>query len=170
MPRVDVVYSDRRTVAISVRNGVVTVRAPRGMSGGAIRRLLDKHNARISKMLADGERRAAMMASADADALRAAAREYIPPRAEHYARIMGVTPAGVKITSAKTRFGSCSGKNSLCFSLYLMAYPKEAVDAVIVHELAHIRHKNHGERFYAEVEKVMPDYRARAKMLKNGIL
>ena len=49
---------------------------------------------------------------------------------------MGVKYTGIRITAAKTRFGSCSAKNSLCFSLYLMCYPTEAVDAVIVHELA----------------------------------
>ena len=85
----------------------------------------------------------------------------------HYAEWMGVTPTGVKITGAKTRFGSCSAKNSLCFSLYLMAYPDAAVDYVVVHELAHIRHKNHSPAFYAEVARVMPDYRERRKLLKG---
>jgi predicted metal-dependent hydrolase len=80
---------------------------------------------------------------------------------------MGVAPTGVKITSARTRFGSCSGKNSLCFSLYLMEYPEDAIDAVVVHELAHIRHKDHSPAFYAEVERWMSDYRQRAKLLKQ---
>ena len=85
----------------------------------------------------------------------------------HYAAIMGVVPTGIKITSAKTRFGSCSSKNSLCFSLYLMAYPDRAIDYVVVHELAHIRQKNHSPAFYAEVAKVMPDYKERVKLLKQ---
>ncbi len=84
----------------------------------------------------------------------------------HWAQEMGVTPTGLKITSARTRFGSCSGKNSLCFSLYLMEYPPEAIEAVVVHELAHIRHKNHGSDFYTLVRQYLPDYDARIKLLK----
>ena len=80
---------------------------------------------------------------------------------------MGVTPTGVKITAARSRFGSCSGKNSLCFSLYLMEYPEEAAEAVVVHELAHIRHHDHSPAFYAEVAKVLPDYKERMKLLKT---
>lgn len=74
----------------------------------------------------------------------------------HYAAIMGVVPTSVKITAAKSRFGSCSGKNGICFSLYLMQYQEEAIDYVVVHELAHIRHHDHSSAFYAEVAKVMP--------------
>ena len=80
---------------------------------------------------------------------------------------MGLVPQGVKITSAKTRFGSCSAKNSLCFSYLLLCYPMEAVDYVVVHELAHIRFKNHKKEFYALIEACMPDYKQRRMLLKN---
>ena len=84
--------------------------------------------------------------------------------------MMGVTPAGVKITSARTRFGSCSGKNSLCFSWRLMLYPPQAIDYVVVHEMAHIRHHNHSKDFWAFVASVMPDYRERQALLHPDIL
>jgi predicted metal-dependent hydrolase len=48
-----------------------------------------------------------------------------------------------------------------------MEYPDAAIDYVIVHELAHIRHKNHGRDFYALVAKYLPDYKERIKLLKN---
>ena len=51
-----------------------------------------------------------------------------------------------------------------------MQYPPEAVEAVVVHELAHIRHKNHGAAFYAEVERYLPDYRQRAALLRGPAL
>ena len=54
----------------------------------------------------------------------------------------------------------------MCFSLFLMRYPMEAIDAVVVHELAHIRHKNHGPDFYRLVEGTLPDYRQRVGLLK----
>ena len=80
---------------------------------------------------------------------------------------MGLVPSGVKITSARTRFGSCSGKNGLCFSWRLMQYPPEAIDYVVVHELAHIRHHDHSPAFYALVGQYLPDWEARVKLLKE---
>ena len=100
------------------------------------------------------------------EALRQRARQVLPPMVKLWAQRMGVTPTGVKITAAQTRFGSCSGKDSLCFSLHLMEYPLEAAEAVVVHELAHIRHKNHGPDFYALVRRTLPDYDSRIKLLK----
>ena len=94
------------------------------------------------------------------------AKAQLPDMVRHWAQEMGVTPTGLKITSARTRFGSCSGKNSLCFSLYLMEYPPEAIEAVVVHELAHIRHKNHGSDFYTLVRQYLPDYDRQIKLLK----
>ena len=48
-----------------------------------------------------------------------------------------------------------------------MRYPEEAIDYVVVHELAHIRHKNHGEAFYQLIASVLPDYKERIKLLKE---
>ena len=79
---------------------------------------------------------------------------------------MGLKPSSVKITSAEKRFGSCSSKNGLCFSWRLLAYPTAAVEYVVVHELAHIKHHNHSPAFYALIEKYMPDYKERQKLLK----
>ena len=80
---------------------------------------------------------------------------------------MGLRPAGVTITSARTRFGSCSAKGRLCFSWRLMQYPPEAIDYVVVHELAHLVHMNHGPEFYALIERYLPDYKARRKLLRE---
>ena len=95
-----------------------------------------------------------------------AATDILPGRVVYWAARMDVLPTGIRITAARTRWGSCSGKNSLCFSLFLMRYPMEAIDAVVVHELAHIRHKNHGPDFYRLVEGTLPDYRQRIGLLK----
>lgn len=99
-------------------------------------------------------------------ALKERARIELPPKIASWSEKMGVTPTGFKVTSAKKRYGSCSGKNSLCFSCYLMRCPEEAVDLVVVHELCHIREKNHGPGFYALLERYLPDYRERRKLLR----
>ena len=100
-----------------------------------------------------------------AQALREEALRVLPERVRHFAARMGVSPASVRVTAARTRFGSCSAKNGLCLSLYLMQYPPEAVDYVVVHELSHILHKNHGPAFWACVAAVLPDYAARRALL-----
>lgn len=165
------IRSSRRTMALEItRDGRLLVRAPQRASQAVIDRFVASHADWIAAHLEKQRQRAQAHPPLTEDeiaALRQKARDILPGRVAHYAEWMGVTPTGVKITGAKTRFGSCSAKNSLCFSLYLMAYPDAAVDYVVVHELAHIRHKNHSPAFYAEVARVMPDYRERRKLLKG---
>ena len=97
---------------------------------------------------------------------RAIAKHTLHKRNEHFAELMGVQPAGIKITGAKTRWGSCSGKNSINFSWRLVMADEDVIDYVVTHELAHIREHNHSPRFWATVEGVLPDYKARHKKLK----
>ena len=166
----EIVRSRRRTVALEVtREGRVLVRAPLRMPQSEIERFVASHAAWLKKAQAKVAARQAAhppLTEQETAVLRQRAREVLPGRVAHYAAIMGVTPTSVKITSARTRFGSCSGKNGICFSLYLMQYPEEAIDYVVVHELAHIRHHDHSPAFYAEVAKVLPDYKERMKLLK----
>lgn len=165
------IRSSRRTMALEItRDGRLLVRAPQCAPQAVIDRFVASHTDWIAAHLEKQRQRAQAHPPLTEDeiaALRQKARDILPGRVAHYAGRMGVAPTGVKITGAKTRFGSCSAKNSLCFSLYLMAYPDAAVDYVVVHELAHIRHKNHSPAFYAEVARVMPDYRERRKLLKG---
>lgn len=146
----------------------IIVRAPIKMSDRAIAEFVSKYRGWIDKKLPEAEKRdkKSKAISEKEDELRRAAREVIPPLVERYSKLMGLKPASIKITSAEKRFGSCSGKNSLCFSWRLMAYPTEAVEYVVVHELAHIKHHNHSSAFYSLIEKYMPDYKERQKLLK----
>lgn len=164
------IRSRRRTMALEVtREGTLLVRAPLFATAGEIRRFAESHRAWAEKHLARRQehlRQHPPLTEEEIEALRRRAKAYIPGRVAWWSREMGLQPAGVKITSARTRFGSCSAKNSLCFSLYLMQYPPEAIDYVVVHELAHIRHKNHGPAFYALVARYLPDYRRRQALLR----
>ncbi len=161
------IRSKRRTVAIEIRpDGEVWVRAPRWTP----RALIERELARREEWIAQHLQKLPPPRTAPSDeqlALwRKAAAEYIPPRVAHFAAVMGVTPANVKINAAQKRFGSCSSKGNLNFSCRLMAYPPEAIDYVVVHELAHLIHMNHSNAFYAVVAAVLPDYKVRAAMLK----
>ena len=73
----------------------------------------------------------------------------------------------VRISGAKTRWGSCSRKGTINFTYRLMFVPEELADYVVVHELAHLKEMNHSGRFWSVVEQVMPDYRARRKKLRE---
>ena len=171
MDKYELVRSRRKTLAIEVdRTGRVVIRAPMRATGEQIERFVAAHADWIAR--AQARQRARLAAHPEPDEARRAelirrAKEELPPKVAYYAQLMGVQPTGLKITSARTRFGSCSGKNSLCFSWRLMEYPEAAVDYVVVHELAHITHKNHGSRFWALVERYMPDYRARRALLRE---
>lgn len=167
----ELVRSRRKTLSVQVtREGRVIVRAPLRLAKREIDRFVREHADWITKALAHQRSLAEAHPEPDEQQARAlverAARE-IPPKVRHYAALMGVQPTGVRITSARTRFGSCSGKDSLCFSWRLMQYPEDAVDYVVVHELAHIVHKNHGPYFWALVGQYMPDYKRRRALLRE---
>ena len=81
---------------------------------------------------------------------------------------MGVTYKSVSVTSAKTRWGSCSGKDAIHYSFRLIYAPKAVVEYVVYHELAHVRHKNHSVHFWREVEKYCPDWRTHRAWLKQN--
>lgn len=164
-------YSGRKTLALEItREGALLVRAPMRCTEREISAMLTRHAAWIEKHQAAARKRAETYpepSAEEAAKLRERAKAELPGRVAFYARVMGLEPAGITITGAKTRFGSCSGKNRLSFSWRLMRYPQGAIDYVVVHELAHIRHKNHSREFYALIEGVLPDYRARQKLLKG---
>lgn len=166
--------SRRKTLSLSVGPDLqVVVKAPLFLRGTEIEAFVAKHEGWIDRQMElqrerAEKQRALFLTPERVAALRERAKELLDGRVRHYAALMGVTPTGVKITSARTRWGSCSAKNSLCFSFRLILLPPEAVDYVVVHELAHIREKNHGPRFYREVETYLPDYRRRIELLRQA--
>lgn len=165
------IYSKRKTLSLSVKPDLtVLVKAPCGLPKSEVERFVQSHEKWIENARRRQQKRAETektLTEKRIRELRALAEVELPRRVEYFAKQMGVQPTGVKITSAKTRFGSCSAKNSLCFSWRLMLYPPEAVDYVVVHELAHIQEKNHAPAFYKVVASVLPDYKAREKLLKG---
>lgn len=89
--------------------------------------------------------------------LKAQLLETITRRIDWYAPQLQVQPAGIRVTDARSRWGSCSPVNRLCFSWHLVFCAAEAIDYVIVHELAHIVQKNHGAAFHELVRSVFPE-------------
>lgn len=165
------IRSRRKTLSIEIsRDAQIIVRAPMRLPKRDIEQFLTEKRRWIGVHLDRQRQRIAAHPEPDETTWRqwrVEAGLYFPPRVSAYARQMGVSPTAVHFSRAKTRFGSCSSKNSITFSLRLMDYPEAARDYVIVHELAHITYKNHGKDFYRFVASVLPAYRQREALLKR---
>jgi predicted metal-dependent hydrolase len=74
----------------------------------------------------------------------------------------------IRITSARTRWGSCSSLGTLSFPYRLVMAPLSVIDYVVIHELAHLIEKNHSRRFWAQVSAMMPDYAQHVSWLKEN--
>ena len=167
---IKVKYSKRRTMSLEItRECEILVRAPLKATSNDVEKFVKSHEEWLISHLE--RRRASLLAHPEPTEeelaeLKRLARNYIPERLAYFSAVMGIIPERVSINSAKTRFGSCSSRNTLNFSARLMKYGKEAIDYVVVHELAHIRHHDHSRDFWALVEKYMPDYKERKKLLR----
>lgn len=163
------IRSKRKTIELSINDDFEpVVKAPLKMNRKDIDSFVSKHEKWIEKQILAKKERIEKYSVTDEEEklLKEKALPYLSERTNHFAEIMEVNPTGIKITSAEKRFGSCSAKNSICYSWRLMQYPPEAIDYVVVHELAHIMYKNHGKDFYKLIEKYLPDYKKREKLLK----
>ena len=99
--------------------------------------------------------------------LKARAKEYLPVRLRYRAYEMGISYRDLKISGAKSRWGSCSETGMITLSWRLMMSPEESIEYVIIHELCHRLHMDHSKDFWAEVEKFMPDYKKHKKWLDD---
>ena len=157
-----VIRSARKTLSLEITEDLtVLVRAPYQVSQSRIDAFVERQRCRQWQ-----EQHPEPTEEERLDCI-ARAKEILPQKVEYYGCLMGLMPTGLTITDARKRFGSCSGKNRISFAWRLMRYPEEAIDYVVVHELAHIRHKNHGEAFYQLIASVLPDYKERIKLLKE---
>ena len=78
---------------------------------------------------------------------------------------MGVKYKSVKITSTRGRWGACSPDDEIRYTYRLLYAPKEVIEYVVIHELSHVKHKNHSKAFWTEVEKYSPDWKIHRKWL-----
>jgi len=96
------------------------------------------------------------------------AKERIIGRIDYYSKRLQLFPKGVKITSAKYRWGSCSRDDRLSFSWRMIMASFSIIDYILIHELVHIKEKNHSKRFWNYLESVHPDYKKHRLWLKEN--
>ena len=170
-----VIRSRRKTLSMQVKgDGQVEIRAPLRTSDAEIRRFLETHRRWLEKhlqkaqALQQAKAGVRKLTAAETAELKKKAKRILPERVAYWAPLIGVRPGRIAVRCQKTRWGSCSTKGNLNFNCLLMLAPEGVIDSIVVHELCHLKHMNHSKRFYAEMEKVLPDYRQHQQWLKDN--
>lgn len=174
LSEVRVVRSWRRSISLQVTPaGEVVVRVPRGTGTAAIERVLAERAAWLEKHMQQQRAQARQAAETaltpqDLAALSELAKQALPPLVREYAARMGVNYGKISVRCQRTLWGSCNREGNLSFNCLLLLAPKEVQTYVVVHELAHRRHMDHSPAFWSEVARVLPDYAASRRWLREN--
>lgn len=173
---VEVRRSKRKSAAIKITADMqIVVFVPVYVSDNEIERMviskskwIDEHMLKVQSTI-DERSKLEKITSEQVKELGDQAVEYIPKRVKYYAEKENFVYNKITIKNLVSRWGSCSTKGNLNFNCLLMLTPDYVIDYIVVHELCHLREMNHSEKFWAEVEKIMPDYqRAELWLKQNG--
>jgi len=166
----ELIRSRRKTLSLEIKSdGSLLVRAPMFVPVREIKEIVEK-KARwiINTQNKLTKREKPKFLSADeAKDLRKKAKANFFPRLCYLSEKFNLPFGKLTITSARTRFGSCSPMNNISLSYFLASYPQEAIDYVMLHELCHTKEHNHSQSFYRLLEKNMPDWKERKKLLAS---
>ncbi len=176
---IEIIRSARKTIALEITRDLrVLVRAPYRLPDKDIHRLLEakaswleKHMKLMKERIKTEEQQKQSITKFTLEEIRQLANRAltaIPERVAYYAPIVGVQYGRITIRNQVSRWGSCSGKGNLNFNCLLMLTPPDVIDYVVVHELCHRKELNHSKKFWGEVARVLPDYEAPKKWLKNN--
>ena len=166
------IRSRRKTLSVEIHmDGTVLVRAPQQASMAEIHSFLEEKAPWIQKHLEELQTmqppEVPPLTREELNSLAADAVVDFHKRVRHYAPLVGVRYGRITIRNQRTRWGSCSSKGNLNFNVLLMLCPEEVRDYVVIHELCHRKEMNHSPKFWAEVEKLCPDYKQHRKWLKD---
>jgi len=110
-------------------------------------------------------KRATKQSTAEFKVFAPHARKLVCERLMHFNQHYQLSYKKVFIRNTRTRWGTCSALGNLSFNYRIVKLPQELIDYVVVHELCHLAHLNHSKDFWKKVSEVMPDWRARRKVL-----
>jgi predicted metal-dependent hydrolase len=164
----------RHTIALTITSdAALVVRAPIRTPQEYIERLIVAKGEWIHRAMERANKRLrsvgsrARLTKDEIAAHKREAKRIIPERVKFYTARFGLADAvrSVKITSAAKRWGSCNAHGGLNFTWRLVLVPPSALDYVVIHELAHLTHRNHSRAFWASVRAMMPEYKSAKAML-----
>lgn len=163
------IRSARKTISLQItQDGELLVRAPERIGRGEIDRFVESKRGWIEKHLRQTEPDVPKMTEAEFEELVRQAMEVIPKVVARFALVVGVTYGRITIRNQRTRWGSCSTKGNLNFNCLLLRVPQDVLEYVVVHELCHRKEMNHSPKFWAEVERVLPNYAESKRWLKEN--
>ena len=142
-----------RSIIMRPEVGGLRVTAFRGASLAFVKGAIDKFRPSLMKKQQMLKERPQVTAE-DVERMRQAAKALLPRRVAELAYMHGFHYEGLSIRDSKTRWGSCSGRNTISLSLYLMQVPEHLQDYVILHELCHTVYHDHSVRFWALMDEV----------------
>mgnify|MGYP002623346294 FL=1 len=142
-----------RSIIMRPEVGGLRVTAFRGASLAFVKSAIERFRPSLIKKQAALKERP-LLTLEDVEKMRREAKTVLPRRVAELAHLYGFSYAGVTIRNAKTRWGSCTGRNTISLSLYLMQVPEHLQDYVVLHELCHTVHHDHSPRFWALMDKV----------------
>lgn len=168
--------SFRKTISLSIEDdGVVLVRAPRFLTNAQIEKFIKEKSNWLKKSLkkvSDRNDKAKrfndLLDPNKTKEYRERARTLLKDRTDHFAQKHNLDYSGIRISSAKTRWGSCNHRNGLNFNWKILFAPPEVQDYLVTHELAHTVHRNHQREFWRLVEKMHPQFKESRKWLRQN--
>lgn len=166
----EIIRSSRKTMSLQITpQGKVLVRCPNRMPKREIEAFLREKSHWLQVHLEKIARQPSLppLTEGEICSLVDQAKVLIPQRVSHFAPLVGVNYGRITLRMQKTRWGSCSCPGNLNFNILLLLAPPEVLDYVVVHELCHRLEMNHSAAFWAQVERVLPDYRVQKKWLKD---
>lgn len=156
-------YSNIKNMYIQVKEGKVTVRAPRRVSKSEIQQIVESKQGwickHIQKETVKQEKQALYTDEEFAQIVEETAKDLI--------KITGLVPNKIRIKNIKYAWGSCSSNKNITINANLIKYSEEAIRYVVLHELCHLKYMNHSADFWKLVETYMPDYKEVKKELKQ---
>jgi len=169
------IRSRRRTLALEIlRDGTLAVRAPQRITLEFINKFIEQRrrwierNQRAAKERVRSASQMEPKSEEEIEKLKEVANQKIYERVSYLASLMGLSHGRIRITNAKSRWGSCQKNGNLTFSWRLVMAPWPVIDYVVIHELTHLLEHNHSRRFWERVRRVYPEYKNCRKWLKDN--
>ena len=169
-----IIYSKRRSLSVEInRDGQVIVRSPLHVSTAVIDKFIQKHQSWILKKLNSSKQKALYSpggSRAEYLKYRSTALNLALDLIREIAPIYGVSAGRVSIKNQKKLWGSCSAKRNLNFNYKIALIPKEFSRYIVVHEVCHLVHLNHSQKFWDLVAKTIPNYKEIRKKMRSSYL
>lgn len=161
-----IIKSNIKNMYIHVKEGVVTVKAPRRLTDKYIIEFVNKKSKWIYEKVKESESEQKHNAKIDQKGIKRL-EKIVEESVKEYSFLLGMYPNKVRIRDIKYAWGSCSSKRNITINRQLALKEENIIKYVVLHEICHLKYMNHSKQFWDLVEKIMPNYKIYKKQLKN---